>query len=219
MSKFKGFTDQETFTRVPDSFFRSLLSQIEAADELKVTLYFIWRIEHMEGRSRSLTRDQVLADADFAGGLGEAALDAGLEKAVRRGSLLEVQTEAGGVYFLNSPRGRAAVEALQKGRKPAARPAAVPPPERPNIFKLYEEHVGPLTPLVADALRDAEQTYDPAWIAEALGEAVKQNKRSWKYVEAILRRWKEDGEEQDRRDAEKDRRKYVQGKYADYIKH
>ena len=40
----------ETFTPVPDSFFRHLLSEIEDADELKVTLYALWRIEHMEGR-------------------------------------------------------------------------------------------------------------------------------------------------------------------------
>ncbi len=33
------------------------------------------------------------------------------------------------------------------------------PLERPNVFKLYEENIGPLTPLIADALKDAEQTY------------------------------------------------------------
>ena len=221
MSKFKGFTEQETFTPVPDSFLRRLLNEINAADELKVTLYFFWRIEHMEGRSRSLTRADLVADADFLAGLGEAALDAGLEKAVGRGTLLRVEAGVGGVYFLNSPRGRAAAEALRKGKRPAGRPTAAPPSERPNVFKLYEENIGPLTPILADALKDAEQTYPATWIAEALAEAVKRNKRSWKYVEAILRRWKEEGhgEEQDRRDAEKDRRRYVQGKYADYIKH
>jgi len=39
-----------------------------------------------------------------------------------------------------------------------------PPPERPNIFKLYEENIGPLTPLIADALKDAEKTYPPEWV-------------------------------------------------------
>jgi DNA replication protein len=222
MSKFKGFTDQETFTQVPQTFFRRLLNEISDADELKVTLYFFWRLEHMEGRFRSLCRSEIVDDAAFVQGVGEAALDSGLEKAVQRGSLLKVENEEGGFYFLNSPRGRAAAEAMSKGEwRAAARPASTPPPERPNVFKLYEENIGPLTPLLADALRDAEQTYPADWIAEALGEAVKQNKRSWKYIEAILRRWKEEGhaEEQDRRDAEKNRSKYVKGKYADYVKH
>ncbi len=222
MKKFQGFTDQETFTRVPNAFFQELLNAIRDADELKVTLYVLWRIEHMEGRFRSLCRSEMIEDLAFLAGLGEAALDSGLEKAVQRGSLLRVVNDEGGFYFLNSPRGRAAAEAMRKGDwRLAARSASAPPPERPNVFKLYEENIGPLTPLLADALKDAEATYPPEWIAEAIAEAVKHNKRSWKYAEAILRRWKEEGraQEQDRRDAEKDRRKYVQGKYADYVKH
>ncbi len=222
MNKFQGFTDQETFTRVPDAFFRQLLNDIQEADELKVTLYVLWRMEHMEGRFRALLRSEIVADGQFLDGLGEAGVDAGLEKAVQRGSLLTVKSEEGALYFLNSPRGRAAAEAAQKGTLPAAgRSTALAPLEHPNIFKLYEANIGPLTPILADALRDAEKTYPAGWIEEALGEAVKRNKRSWKYVEAILRRWKEEGhgEEQDRRNTEEDRRKYIEGKYGGYVKH
>ena len=55
MAKFKGFTDSETFTQVPNGFFRQLLKQIDDAAELKVTLYFLWRIEHMDGPFRALS--------------------------------------------------------------------------------------------------------------------------------------------------------------------
>ena len=65
MKKFTGFTDQETFTQVPETFFRQLLNEIEDADELKVTLYFFWRIEHMEGRFRSLCRSELVEDKAF----------------------------------------------------------------------------------------------------------------------------------------------------------
>jgi DnaD/phage-associated family protein len=221
MPKFKGFTEKETFTQVPDAFFRGLLNEIAEADELKVTLYFFWRIEHMEGRFRSLCRSEIVEDAAFMQGLGEAGLDAGLEKAVTRGSLLKVENEEGGFYFLNSPRGRAAAEALKKGDwRAAARPASASPPERPNVFKLYEENIGLITPLLADALKDAEASYPPEWIEEALGEAVKHNKRSWKYVEAILRRWKEEGhgEKQDRRNAKKNSGRDVTRKVEDFLK-
>ncbi|MDP3186801.1 MAG: DnaD domain protein [Anaerolineales bacterium] len=220
---FYGFTGSETFTQIPDSFFRKLLNEIDDLAELKVTLYAFWRIEHMEGGTRFLCRTEFAEDADFMRGLGEVdVLDAALEKAVRRGSLLKVESEAGGFYFLNTPRGRAAVESMQKGDwRATMRPPSAPPPERPNIFKLYEENIGPLTPLIADALRDAEATYPAEWIEEAIGEAVKRNKRNWKYVEAILHSWKEKGhaKKQDRQNAQEDGRRYVEGEYADYIEH
>ena len=56
MNKFKGFTDSETFTQLPDTFFHQLLKQIDDAAELKVTLYLSWRVEHMEGPFRALSK-------------------------------------------------------------------------------------------------------------------------------------------------------------------
>ena len=218
MNKFKGFSDSETFTQLPDTFFHQLLKQVDDAAELKVTLYLIWRMEHMEGPFRALSKmDFTVKEL----GLSEEEITHGLEKAVQRGSLLKVQ-EGTAVYFLlNSPRGRAANQAIETGQWNPKTGVSSPPVERPNIFKLYEENIGPLTPLIADALKDAEEMYSAEWIADAIELAVKNNKRSWKYCEAILKRWKEEGraEKQDRRDTEKDRRKYVEGKYSDFIEH
>ncbi len=217
---FKGFSESETFTRVPDSFFWQLLDAITDADELKVTLYALWRFEHMEGCLLFLRAE------DFVACVPDPSL--ALEKAVQRGSLLlivptgETRKDAAALYFLNSPRGRAAAEAYAKGKLkiPAGAASSNPPLERPNIFKLYEENIGPLTPLMADALKDAEQTYPPEWVAEALEIAVKSNKRNWKYVEAILRRWKEEGhaKEQDRRDTKEPRGSDVARKVEDFLK-
>ena len=218
MNKFKGFTESETFSVLPDTFFHQLLKQIDDVAELKVTLYLIWRIEHMQGPFRALSKmDFTVKDL----GLAADEITSGLEKAVRRGTLLKVQKEAAVYFLLNSPRGRAGVKAVQAGQWDPKTGANAPPQERPNIFKLYEENIGPLTPLIADALKDAEETYPSEWIVEAIELAVRNNKRSWKYSEAILKRWKEEGrgQKQDRRDAEKDHRKYIQGEYADYIEH
>jgi DNA replication protein len=217
MKTFKGFTETETFTRLPDTFFHQLLSQIDDAAELKVTLYILWRVQHMDGSFLALR------ESDFdAKELGQSAEDIrlGLGKAVKRGTVLKVEHEAEMIYFLNSPRGRAAANAFLHGEHKAVGAAAIPF-ERPNIFRLYEENIGPLTPLIADALKDAEETYSAEWISETIELAVKHNKRSWKYCEAILKRWKEEGrgEKQDRRDTEKDRDKYIKGEYADYIEH
>lgn len=218
MAKFKGFTDSETFTQLPDGFFHKLLKEIKDADELKVTSYFLWRVEHMEGPFRALSK----MDFDVKElGLGAEEIKRGLEKAVKRGSMLKVQKDADVYFLLNSPRGRAAVEAIENGAWNPKTNDTASPVERPNVFKLYEENIGPLTPLIADALKDAEELYQPEWIADAIELAVKNNKRNWKYCEAILKRWKEEGraEKQDRRDTEKDRRKYVEGKYSDFIEH
>jgi DnaD/phage-associated family protein len=218
MKTFKGFTDSESFTQLPDTFFHQLLNQIDDAAELKVTLYFLWRVEHMEGPFRALQ------EADLGAqelGLSADEIRSGLEKAVKRGSLLKVEKETQVYFLLNSPRGRAVVQAIESGTLNPEVAGSNVPFERPNIFRLYEENIGPLTPLIADALKDAENTYPPEWVAETIELAVRNNKRSWRYCEAILKRWKEEGrgEKQDRRDAEKDRDKYVKGEYTDYIEH
>ena len=217
MKTFKGFTDSESFTQLPDTFFQQLLHQIDDAAELKVGLYILWRVQHLDGSVPALR------EGDFNArdlGLSLDELRAGIQKAVKRGIMLRAEHGAEVLYFLNSPRGRAAANAFLHGDYKAAAVTGVPF-ERPNIFRLYEENIGPLTPLIADALKDAEETYSGEWIAETIELAVKHNKRSWKYCEAILKRWKEEGrgEKQDRRDAEENRDKYIKGEYADYIEH
>jgi DnaD/phage-associated family protein len=60
-------------------------------------------------------------------------------------------------------------------------------------FRIYEQEIGALTPMIADAIRDAEETYPPEWIPEAIAIAVENNARNWKYVEAILKNCKAAG--------------------------
>jgi len=65
--------------------------------------------------------------------------------------------------------------------------------ERPNIFVLYEQNIGLLSPLLADELKDAADQYPAEWIEAAFREAVEHNKRKWSYIRAILRRWETEG--------------------------
>ena len=199
MADFSGFTSSETFTQIPDSFIR-LISDIEEAAELKVALYALWRIEHIEGNFRALRESDFEAESL---GLSLKQIKLGLRKCVERGILLKAENEADVLYFLNSPRGRLAVDSFAKGKLSAVGSATR---ERSNVFKVYEENIGPLTPLIADTLKDAEKVYTAEWISNAIGLAVENNKRNWKYVEAILKRWKEEGraEKQDGRNNKKD---------------
>jgi len=214
---FKGFSDSESFTQLPDTFFQKLLVEIEDVAELKVTLLFLWRVQHMEGPFRALCQTDF---EEKALGLSSDEVAVGLESAVQRGSILRAEHEADVFYFLNSPRGRAAAEAFMQGNwRESAKIMSAPVVEHPNVFKLYEENIGPLTPMIADTLKDAEKTYSQEWIAEALEIAVKNNIRNWKYVEAILKRWKEKGkyEGKDRQDAGKGSERYTKSEFEEYL--
>ncbi len=220
MSDFRGFTSQETFVPVPVSFFQQVMPSLQQPAALKTALYALWRLQMQEN-------DQpVLGEAALTGPeaqeicrLSQAELRQGLQTAVEIGLLLHLTWQGESFYLLNSPRGRWLQTAFQNGQWRPLPQDDLPPQPRPNIYRLYEEHIGPLSPLIVDALRDAETTYSADWVAEALEIAVKHNARNWRYVEAILKRWKEEGHvsQSDRRNAQETANRYRKGKYADFI--
>lgn len=69
-----------------------------------------------------------------------------------------------------------------------------------SIFKIYEDEIGALTPMVRDALNEwiDDADFPDQWIIDAIRRAVVQNKRSWAYVRAILRDWKAKGKQDTR---------------------
>ena len=75
---------------------------------------------------------------------------------------------------------------------------------RPPIFAIYEQEIGPLTPMISEELQQAEKDYLPGWVEDAIHEAAIHNKRSWKYIDVILKRWKADGYKTDNRSNYKD---------------
>jgi len=102
----------------------------------------------------------------------------------------------------------------------SSRPAIELQKERPNLFHLYEENIGPLTPLISDTLQEAEETYPLEWIEEAIRIAVQRNVRNWRYIDAILSSWQKEGRvEKDRRNPQENRRKYIEGDFSDIIEH
>ncbi|GHO43787.1 DnaD domain-containing protein [Ktedonospora formicarum] len=68
--------------------------------------------------------------------------------------------------------------------------------ERPNIFALYEQNIGLLGPMIAQQLQEYAERLPPEWIEDAFREAVENNKRSWSYIRAILKRWETEGRQQ-----------------------
>ncbi len=225
MQGFPGFPEGKLKSvPLPERFFTDLLPIIDDLVELKVSLHCFWLLYHKQGDMRHVTLSELRGDETLVRSLqGEEALREGLERAVARGTLLQVTIQGTGPrdddwYFVNSERGREAVARLERGEwSPQGKPAPVHlQAHRPNIFGLYEQNIGLIQPLLADELQDAERTFPPEWIEEAFRIAVDNNARNWAYVRAILQRWEHEGRRGDttgtghRRKADSD--------YADLVK-
>ncbi len=236
MQGFPGFPEGKLrLTQVPNLFFSDLLPIIDNLPELKVTLYAFWALTQKEGQVRYLRLTDFLNDPTFVKGLGatpELATDAlldGLERAVARGTFLHINVESADgkmdLYFLNTEKGRSAVEGITRGEwrpTPDDDEPVTLLVERPNIFVLYEQNIGTLTPMIADELKDAEQTYPLRWIEDAIRLAVQNNVRKWRYVQSILERWQLEGRQDkdgiNRRDTQKELRQQVPDDYKDIVK-
>lgn len=100
-------------------------------------------------------------------------------------------------YFMNTVKGRQTLALIRQGKLGEVL-AALPKDarlhvERPNIFVLYEQNIGFMSPLVAEQLRDMEKSYSPAWIEDAFEVAVSRNARNLRYIQAVLKRWETEG--------------------------
>ena len=211
---FAGFPAGGRATTVPSVFFSHVLPHIEDDGELRVTFYIFYALGRRKGYPRFVTLNELRAESPLMSALAHpealeggdngdanARLEAALARTLERGTLLSLDIEHGGreerLYLLNTPSSRRALEQLNDGRIDLGRvlPPAQEAPllERANIYQVYEENIGPLSPVVAQELHEAEELYPQEWIEEALGEAALQNKRSWRYANAILQRWATEG--------------------------
>ena len=244
---FIGFPDVKMKpTIIPDVFFTDLLPLVDDLAELKLTLHCFWLLNEQEGalkylRGEALRTDTILLRSlNLASDLrtSQQTLADALQRAVARNTLLKLEIEtddpaaAGGKktedwYFINTVKGRQTLALVRQGKLGELQ-AAIPDEarlkvERPNIFVLYEQNVGLMTPLIADQLRDMEKSYPPDWIDEVFTIAVSRNKRSLRYIQAILKRWETEGKderthEETGRDSEAERRrKYIPDEFSDII--
>lgn len=205
--KFSGFPSGATLiTEIPEAFFTELLTAIDDLGEMKITLYAFWYIQQLDGDIRYMKLSEMQKDTSLRLALNvgkteqdyHTALNAALEKAVKRGSLLVIKgKEDAEQYFLfNTPRSKAMIDAYRKGswqpetikRQPIGLDL-----NKPDIFKLYEQNIGLITPLIADQLKTASDEFPVEWIEDAIRIAVENNVRRWSYINRILVSWQERG--------------------------
>ena len=237
MKPFQGFPARMDFTPVPNVFFSRLLPYIDNTAELKTILFIFMSIYGKKGSPRFVSHSELSASTSLMQGLGkdynaaQKALDGAIQACLERNVILRLSIEKDGkeedIYFINTPSDRQALEKIKSGelKLPEVtvrnkQPAGTE--DTPNIFSLYEDNIGMLTPLIADELREAEKLYPASWFAEAFKIAVSRNIRKWDYISAILERWSREGKDDGthRRNAEKEGpEKYAKQKYGHMVQH
>lgn len=237
MKQFEGFPVRMQYTAVPNLFFSRLMPRIDNMAELKTCLVIFRIIYGKKGSLRYVTQREMLADEGLAESLGgdgketAEALAEALEKAEKRGTItsLEYETEDSRekIIFVNTAKNRETVEKIRSGEivpegLGAARfQAVVADGPLPDIFTLYEENIGLLSPMVAEWLKEAAKNYPESWIRDAIGEAVSLNKRNWRYIDRILANWVAEGRSDGthRRDSKAGKSKYENQKYGHMVRH
>jgi len=235
MEQFKGFPARMDFTSIPNLFFSSLLPQIDDMAELKTTLNIMATLYRKRGYPRFVTYNELLGKASLMNSLKGMAkspdevLRGALEMAARRGTIIHLALDRDGVpediYFLNTESDRQIAVKVQNGELKlsglkAKKQTYVETEEQPDIFTLYEQNIGMLTPMIAEELREAEKLYPEAWLRDAIKEAVALNKRNIRYIVRILERWSAEGKFDGtyRRYSKTDPDKYIKGRYGHIVR-
>ena len=227
---FTGFKPGTLYTPVPNPIFGPLLEQITDLAELKVTLRGLWLLHRKRGWPRMVSLAEFLGDHALIKGLETGANDPsreikrGLEQAVARQTFLNYVGQGGqaaSFYLLNTESDRRALDQLNRTQRPAPDDRELPAADgldkpagpKPNIFALYEDNIGILTPILAEELKEAEELYPWPWVCEAFQIAAAENRRRWGYISGILRRWATEGKDDGKsgRYSQKDnRQKYLE---------
>jgi len=235
MEQFKGFPAKMQFTPLPNLFFSTLLPQINDITELKTTLHIFGTLYRKRGYPRFVSYRELLSDKSLVSSLRETTrpldevLRNALEMAAKRGTILHLVLSRDGVpediYFLNTVANRQTIAKIQSGELSLSglkteRQTYIETEEQPDLFTLYEQNIGMLTPMIAEELRDAEKLYPETWIKDAIKEAVSLNKRNWRYIARILERWSAEGKSDGtyRRYSKTDPDKYIKGKYGHMVR-
>ncbi|MFC2013393.1 DnaD domain-containing protein [Chloroflexota bacterium] len=236
MEQFRGFPTKMQFTSLPNVFFSSLLPEISDIAELKTTLHIFWTLYRKQGYPRFVSYRELLEDKSLISSLrkvekpADKVLRNALEMATKRGTIIHLRLDRDGmsedIYFLNTEQDRQVVAKIQNGELILSElktegQTYIETEEQPDIFTLYEQNIGLLTPMIAEELRDAEKLYPETWIKDAIKEAVSLNKRNWRYIAKILERWSAEGKSNGtyKRDSKKtDPDKYIKGKYGHMVR-
>ncbi len=212
-----------SFTFVPETYLSQVMRQVSDVNELKVTLLTFHLLTRSHDYPGYVTHADLVLRAASLLGVDEVACASGIEAAVARGVFVkaELNVEVGPVtaYLANLEADIEAIERLKAKGASAGGAAAIS--RTSNIFELYEQNIGIITPMMAEELKDAQRTYPAEWIEEAFREAVTGRKQNWKYISRILERWTSEGKGSGAHrpgTVPDDPDKYVKGRYGRVVR-
>jgi len=235
MSQFSGFPARMEFTPIPNYFLNVLLPRISDIRELKTTLHVLAALYRKRGHPRFVTCQEMLNNDGLMKSLKAddeeppEALRRALQMASQRGTIIHIALDRDGstedIYLMNTEADRKTAARIESGELKisglkAAEKTYVEAEEPPDIFTLYEQNIGMLTPLIADELKEAEKLYPESWLRDAVKEAVALNKRNIRYIVRILERWSTEGKTDGtyQRVSKTDPDKYIKGKYGHMVR-
>jgi len=202
-------------------FISNKISDSERVNQLPITaqLLYTWMITHLDREGRiqgnpKIIKQKVIPLIDVTYKQVDSWLDemAGLKK---NGYGLIERYEVEGIRYIWMP-GFDGEQSSRGGTawKDRERESDIPPPAGiipeinnigngvkedildPNfaaIVQCYHSEIGVISPTVKEKLEAIADEYKADWFQDAVKEAVENNARSIRYVEAILKRWKSDG--------------------------
>ena len=235
MSQFSGFPARMEFTPIPNYFLNVMLPEISDVRELKTTLHVLAALYRKKGHPRFVSSQELINNDGLMKSLKaedekpQEALRQALQMASQRGTLIHIALEKDGstedIYLLNTEADRKIAARIESGELKisglkVAEETYVAAEEPPDIFTLYEQNIGMLTPIIADELKEAEKLYPESWLRDAVKEAVALNKRNIRYIMRILERWSTEGKTDGtyQRVSKTDPDKYIKGKYGHMVR-
>ena len=235
-------SDRDPAVPIPRSFYDRHLSRIRDLAALKVLLTIYRCVAELNSEAPFVAEDAIYADDQLLDGVRLAAssrqpideIRHGIEVLVAHDAVVRICVEVGEEesFWLmpKEPENQRMLTSYVRGERAfpyqTAKTSATTriAVERPNVFRVYEQNIGVLTPLIADQLIEAIELYPDGWIEDSINEAVSLNRRNWRYIQRILQRWATEG-----RGDETYRRnqgasgfvqpeKYLRGKYSSLFK-
>ena len=194
------------YTPTPNLVFGKLLNQIDDINDLKFILRIIWMINQIKRVPKYVTIEEIMADKivhaiiNTKSNTPTHATCLSMIKNPQFSNLLichEICTSksTNTAVAFNTSRNKTMLNKTKNLDKSDSvfQPDGDVSKESHNIFKLYEDNIGTLNPIIADELKIAETTYPDTWITSAFKESVLRNKRSWNYIKTILENWHREG--------------------------
>jgi DnaD/phage-associated family protein len=186
----------------PKNFFIDLLPNFENVDELKVYIFLVWLHNKKDFVLQKVTENFFISQAKQEGLLSGNIenLKAAIHACVKKELIVEINLPESDetLLVLNTPVYNIMFEKLFAGELNLNNLFLSKSPknqEDANIFKLYEENIGLITPIMAEILKEDEEKFPISWIYDAVKIAVERNIRNWKYVQAILESWLKEGKD------------------------